>query len=425
MRLLFIALTSLSTGEVGVGLDVADQVTKAGVECHFIVEPIATWLLKSKGYPHTVVDAPIRAEVRTVVRETVRSFQPDIIVLSDYFTYCAELELRFGVDPWFIDDLGVPILPIDIYEWETTDFKAQLFGDSVIDISNHIVDMPVQLRPVPSAHPDTASIGNGVPYRSCRQSDRVTAATRWEVFGSLGLVPDRERLLLIPVSSWHHPLPEIMGDPRQRVTERLPDLIVGYLRQLPADTHFVVVGKPLRALRELPADRLHLVPPCSPKRFSELIGSADAMVSFHLPSQTLARTVFADVPAFAMRNSFSVPDASHIDRVAAELGGLTPAVRTWLTELAAPVYPFDSWPWRLTSLVRGLLTDNPLTDAMVCVEVFDEASFVASLAAVLYDAGTRDRLAAARDAYAGIVGRIPTVDAVLPDIARRFGLATA
>ncbi|HEX5121104.1 MAG TPA: DUF6365 family protein [Pseudonocardiaceae bacterium] len=421
MRLLFVALTSMSTGEVGVGLDIANQVADIGIDSHFIVEPAGVPAVSADGYPHTVVDESMGESIPDVMRDAVREFAPDVIVLSDYFSYCAEMEFHLRLEPWFIEDLGIPILPIDIYEWERTDFRAELFSGSVLHISRHILDLPVQLRPVPSAHPDTAEIGNGVPYRSCRQGDRVTEATRREVRASLGLRSDRERMLLIPVSQWQHPLAEILGSPQQRLTEKLPELIVSHLRRLPEETHFVILGPPLHGFQNLPADRSHLLPPCPPDRFSQLIGSTDTMLSLHLPSQTLARTIFADVPGVAMRNTMTVAPG---DLDAARLDGLAPTVRTWLTELDGPVEPFDSWPWRFTSIATPLLTDNPLTDTILRPEVLDETSFVGQLTAALYDDDTRERLAAARAAYTDIVGKIPTVDAVLPEIVQRLGLPT-
>ena len=399
MKLLIIALTSLSTGEVGVGLDIANQLAGAGVECSFVVEPPGEWLVAAAGYRYTVVDPRLGGEVRATMDGFVRAVRPDLIVLSDYFTYCAEMDLQFHLDPWFIDEYAIPLLPVDIYEWASTDFRAELFGDSVIEISPRITEMPVVLRPVPSAHPRQPPDAGALAYRSCRQDDRVTTATKREVFHSLGLRPGRDRMLLMPVSRWHHPLPQAIGHPWQRVTERLPELIVHHLAQLPSQVHLVIVGNPLRGFDRLPPDRVHVVPPCSPDRFSQLIGSCDTMFSFHLPSQTLMRSVFADVPAFAMRNSHPVTDAASLGRLAGRIGGLTPAVRDWLRELAGPVHTFESWPWRLASLVRPLLTDNPMTETVQRGEVLDERGFVEDLTAVLLDPGRRDELAAARDRY--------------------------
>jgi hypothetical protein len=423
MRLLFIALTSLSTGEVGVGIDVANQASAAGAHSYFIVEPAGQWLVDQAGYQNTVIDRSMNAGAQHVVASVVRDFRPDIIVLSDYFTYCAELELRFGVDPWFVENFGIPVVPIDAYELGKTDFRAELFDRSCIEVDKHILEMPVRLRPVPSTHPDTEPGGGDFPYRACLQNDRVTDAVRQEVLKSFGLSRD-DRLLLLPISQWHHPLPEIAGDLRQRVTELLPGLIAQHLGRLPKSTHIVIVGNPLPGFDKLPAERTHVIPPCSPEIFSRLLGSSDVMLALGLPSQTLPRTIYADVGAFAMINSFTLANTADLDRLDAEIGGLSPAVRSWLSNVGTTVHPFMSWPWRLVSFTRALLADNPLSATMLCAEVFDEQGFVGGLEALLYDETTRVRQAEGRMSYAEAISKLPDAGQALTDIARHLAVST-
>jgi len=421
VKFLIIALTSLSTGEVGVGLDIANQLRPAGVECHFVVEPPGEWLVAAAGYPCTVVDPQMGGAVQDAVTELVREYRPDLILLSDYFTYCAEMDLQFHTDPWFLDRLELPVVPLDLYEWADTDFRVELFGESVVEISKRILTMPVVLRPVPSSHPDPPDDDGVLTYRACQQDDRISTATRREVFHSLGIRPQQDRMLLMPVSRWHHPLPQILGHPWQRVTERLPELLMHHLALLPPQVHLVVVGPPLAGFDRLPPQRTHLLPPCSPDRFSRLIGACDALFSFHLPSQTLMRSVFADVPGFAMRNSYPVTDAESLEQLDARLGFCS-FVRNWLDEVGPPVHAFEAWPWRMTSLVRPLLTDNPLTAAIQRGEVLDEVGFVDDLTATLLDPGRRAELAAGRADYRARVAEIPTVETLLPVLADRLGL---
>jgi hypothetical protein len=288
----------------------------------------------------------------------------------------------------------------------------------VVDISDHITGMPVHLRPVPSTRPDPT--GRGLAYRACRQQELLTTAQRAEVFDSLGLRPGRDRLMLLPISQWQHPIPEILGDPRQQVTVELPHLLIKHLRKLPANTHLVVVGNPLAGFHELPAEQVRFIDRCEPGRFNDLIGAADMMLSLHLPSQTLARAVFAGTAAFAMCNSFAVTGPADLEGLAAKLGGLSPDVRRWLDELGVPMYPFHSWPWRLTSMVEPMLADNPLLNTLIRAEILDEFSFVGQLEALLNDPATREQQAVARAAYVERVNQIPTIDLLLPDLLYRL-----
>ncbi|GAA0904673.1 hypothetical protein GCM10009558_094090 [Virgisporangium aurantiacum] len=420
MKLMYFALNPVGAGEVVIALNLVDQLAPAGITGHFVVTPSSETMIKESGLPYTVVDQAMGPAVRDVIDHAVREARPDALVLADYFTYWARLDKQHGIDPWFIEEYGLPILPIDTWEWESTSFRIDLTSDVAPPVSRKILEMPAHLRPVPLGRPDAGDSRYGLPYRLATPTDRVSDATRREVFDSLGLGAG-DRLLLVPSSAWQqHPVGHF-GELFRKVAQQVPELLAHYLRQLPESTHFVLVGDVAPPMHALPAGRTHVLPPCPPARYSNLLGSADAVLTLSHPAMTMVRAVLADVPGMVLTNGFGVNGGADVDRVDAAVGGLTPAVRDWLTGIGR-LYPFRMWPMSFHTFMAPLLADNPYLDAVSTVELLDERAVVSGLSDLLSDGPTRERAAAGRAAYRRAVDALPDTREVFATAAARSGL---
>jgi hypothetical protein len=420
MRLLYFVLTPQGLGEVVIALSLARQLEPAGAKSHFVVLPGAEAMLRDSGHPYTVVEPSMGDALYPVVDDLVAQFRPDGLVLADYFTYWVIAEGQFHVDPWFVYRYGLPVIPVDQWEWDRTDFTIDIAPGLRRPVDPKILDMPARLHPVPLSHMDGQ--GPGYPYRLLAETDRIGAARRREVRGSLG-IGTGERMVLLPISGWQQPAGRPAHDSVVRLATHTPDLLAGYLRQLPASTHFVLVGNVPRALRDLPAGRTHALPPCSARRYSALLGAADAVVALTPPAMTLLRSVFADVAGLVLTNRHTVAADGDADRLDAELGGLGPTVRDWLGRVG-PVHPFRLWPMSFFEFMRPLLAENPFLDAVSHAEILDETAVVDTLTRLLYDRPTQDRMAAARERYAAAVAALPDTVDVFATAARAAGMRT-
>jgi hypothetical protein len=228
---------------------------------------------------------------------------------------------------------------------------------------------------------------------------------------------------MLPIAAWQQPGGHSSHESVQRLARKVPELLAHYLRQLPASTHYVLVGQLPPALGQLPADRTHVVPACSPVDYSELLGSVDAVLGLTPPALTLLRAVLADIPAMVLTNRFGVHDEAEVERVDAELGGLTPHVRAWLGQ-AGPVYPFRLWPMSFYRFMTPLLSGNPYLSAVTSAELLDERGVVDGLAAMLYDPTVRAEQAAARAGYQTLLDSLPPTREVFAAAVKRLGLAS-
>lgn len=418
MKLLFFALSTAGYGETTIGMSLAEQLRPLGVDSHFICSPISEKVLKRTGVRYTTIDQRMGRLARLLIDEAVSDFGPHAIVLADYFTFTGVFENRFGLEPWFVEEYQLPILPIDIWEWEKTPFAIDMFEeDRTVD--KRILEMDVHLRPVPLAHPERQ--GRAYPFRLWEGSERVSRRTKHHLFTTLGLGP-KDRLVMLTIAPWQQ-LPEdrYLSAIGTQVLRGVPRLLAHYLRQLPPTTHFMVVGQLPPEMASIPADRVHAIPPCSPARFTSMLGSCDLLLSLNVGASTLGRAVQSDIPAVVLTNGFAVRDPEDIERVEAELSGLTPAVREWLAGML-PLHRMRMWPLGFHDFLDPILTANPYTEAFLNVEMLDEAAVVEGMDRALYDTATREQMTAARARYLATLDSQVNTRETFAEVAGRVGL---
>jgi hypothetical protein len=418
MNLMFFALSTAGYGETVIGLSLARQLEPLGVRSHFVISPVSEQVLARSGIPFTTIEPRMGRLVRLLLDEEVSQFKPDAIVLSDYYTYTGVFRERFGLHAWFIEEYGVPILPIDIWEWDKTSCAVDMFEEDR-PTDKRILDMDVFLRPVPLAHPERA--GRAYPFRLWEGTERVSRRTKRHLCETFGLGP-RDRLVLLTIAPWQHMAEDrYLSSIGTHVLRGVPRLLAHYLAQLPDTTHFLIIGEVPPELAALPAGRVHALPPCSPARFTTMLGASDLVLSLNIGATTLGRAVLSDIPAVVLTNGFAVPDAVAIGEVEAKLGGLTPAVRSWLGDML-PLHQMRMWPLGFWEFLEPILAGNPYTGAFTDLELLDEPAVVQGLERTLYDPATRDRLAAGRAQYLSILDAQVDTRSVFAAAAARVGL---
>ncbi|MFF7726133.1 DUF6365 family protein [Streptomyces sp. NPDC008001] len=420
MRLLFMSPLAKTLHETTIGLDLAGQLADAGVISHFVIDADNEDQLKTAGHPYTVITPAMGARVREEVGRVVKEFRPDAVVLSDYLAHWLTHLVSYETDPWYVQEFGVPVIPLDLHDLTNTTRELEVLGKTVVADGN-ILDMPVHLHPVPMGRPEVRAGGQGLPYRANRSIVPLTDAERDAVRRSLGL-GRAEKLLMFPTLPWQETMQTRAGPRTRELAVRVPQLIGHYLRQLPDDTRFVVAGPYLEGLG-LPPERLHVVPSYTAQQYHALIGASDAVMSAFLPSYALERAVLADVPGLFTLNSHDIGEAAGDGGRPGAPGGLSPAVRAWLAGFPGAVPPFHMWPLSWNEVLGPLLVDNPFADTAVRTELFDERGVVDGLTGVLGDPLVRARLAEARAAYRDAIDRLPETTEVFATALGRVGLA--
>jgi hypothetical protein len=418
-RALFLALSPHGFGETLIGLNLADQLVPLGVTSQFIVEESATTILAGRGHSFDVIEPGMGRLAGLVVDDVVQRFRPDVIILADYFTYCT-ISVRYQLDPWFIEAYGIPVVPIDIWEWGGTDFVVDIAGDYVYRASDRFRSLPACLRPVPLAHLEPDDAGHARPFRVASGEEPLSARARSRLRSSLG-VGEQDRLVLIATARWQVTGDAAYSQAASSVAAGVPPMVTHYLEQLPPRTRFLLIGEISQAWSGLPTDRTHAVLPCPQQEFGALLQAADAVLSLNLGGTTVWRAVMSGVPAMVLGNRYRLRDAADIERADAQAGGFTDYVRDAVTEVV-PLHPFVLWPLGFYSFLRPMLAGNPYADAVAQAEVLDERAVVDSLTRLLYDGGYRADRIAAQDRYADQVLALPPTGEVFTAMAARLGI---
>jgi hypothetical protein len=417
MEVLFLAVSPHGFGETLIGLSLADQIAPLGVTSRFVVEPYAKPLLEGRGHEFDVIEPGMGRLAGLLIDGIVQRSRPGLIVLADYFTYCAVMEWRYRLDPWFIEGYGIPVVPIDIWEWQNTGFVVDIAGDSVYRASERFRSFPAHLRPVPLAHLDRA--GPARPFRVWDRERPLPARARAALRASLG-AGRGDRLVLLATAQWQVAGDADYSEAASTVASGIPRIVTRYLEQLPGQTRFLLIGEVPEAWSGLPADRVRAVPPCPPGRFGDLLQAADAVLSLNIAATTVWRAVLSGVPAMVLGNSYRIRDAAGLEEAGAAAGGLTGFVRAAVLG-HLPLHPFRMWPLGFHSFLAPMLRDNPYTGAVAQAEVLDEHAAVDGLTRLLFDPGYRDGRLAAQHEYAGLVRALPGTPEVFAALAADLG----
>jgi hypothetical protein len=390
VRLLFLAALRKTLHEVTIGLDLARQLPASS---HFVVDAGNAGQVTAAGFGCTVIDPALGAGVRDEVARVVAEVRPDAIVLADFLGHWLTMRTSYGTDPWFVSDFGIPVVPIDLYELADGTRSVEVLGRTT-DVGDEVLGMHPHLRPVPMARP--VRTGSARPYRAAPALAPLTAARRAEVRRGLG-VADGDRLLVVPTLPWQRLMREHAGPATRELAARLPALVAQYLRQL-AGTHVLVTGP---VFDGPPAPRATVRESYTAAEYDAMIGAADLVWSFHLPSFGIERALPMDVPGVLSVNRTPVPRGTVPD-------GAAPAVRDWLAGYPLDLPEFHMWPLRWNALLAPLLAGNPYAGCVPVTELLDAGAVLGTLHALLHDPATRASAAEARARYAGLVAALPS-----------------
>lgn len=231
MRLLFLAALAKTLHEVTIGLDLAEQLADAGIESHFVVNPDNEDQLRAAKTPYTLVEPVLGEGVRDVVHRVAKEFRPDAVILVDYLAHWMTFRVGYKTDPWFVEELGLPVIPIDLYDLEGTSRRVEILGRTM-EVDDNLLRMPVQLLPVPMNRPRVTDSGRGLPYRANRTIRPSTDAARARVRRALGL-PEGRKLLMVPTLPWQQLMQVHAAEPTRELAARLPRLLAHYLGGCP------------------------------------------------------------------------------------------------------------------------------------------------------------------------------------------------
>lgn len=397
MKVLILAIGSAGFGETLMGVSLAKQLLRRKHAVHCVIDKACERVVTDERVPATILEPQMGPLVRVLLHTLIMEFRPTIIVLADYLTYCGVCLRRYSLDPWFISEYGLPIIPINVWEWQHTDFSIDIYAKKQLSISEAFRDMPVSLCPVPLCHEiqEEVSSHRALPYELCSDMVRVSGRTRQHLRESLE-VPDGVPLVMVAFAKWQ--MPTLADENGNRIARAVPALLGEYLRRLPENIYFLAVGQQASVFDGLASDRVRCFPECAPGRFDLLLSVVDLFITLNVGATTLAKALASGAQGLVLTNRYAVsgeasdgwglPDQVHQDEY----------VSKWIGE-NAPLYPFRMWPLGFYQFLEPLLKNNRYVGIFEECELLHAEDVVGTCERLLFDESVIHRYRGEQEAY--------------------------
>jgi len=173
----------------------------------------------------------------------------------------------------------------------------------------------------------------------------------------------------------------------------------------------VVAVGPQLVFHDQTPDGFHPLGPVEPERFRRLIQAVDLHISNNIVSVSLHRLALGGIPTVALMNSLH-KRGGQLRWELPVAPVLTPAAQR-VVDGVDYLYPCRMFPVGWFHFLRSLLADNPFSDAVAQVEMFDEEAALATIVPMLSDGPERSLLAGARETYLAALRKLPEVDTIL------------
>ncbi|MFY1632984.1 DUF6365 family protein [Solwaraspora sp. WMMB335] len=409
---LFLVTSYWAHGELAIATEFARRMAGTGFHPLFLIPPTHRELIAASGLDHQVMIPGAGKLNRIQLRDIQHVHRPALVVLADFMNYdfC---DRHYGLTRADLSVFDCPVGTFDNFSWgradawlDTYGFKAKYEGDITLD------GLAFRLRPCPLNNPVDTLAGPDVhPYPLLESVDDVPTTDRAEVRREIGVTGDRP-VVLVTGATWqrmHAAYPRVTNfvDASHTMLEQLLTKLLRY-----ADV--VAVGPQLVFHDRVP-DGFHPLGPMEPGRFRRLIQGVDLHISNNIVSVSLHRLALSGIPSVVLMNSLTKRNG--------RLRWLPPGGPE-LTDFARQVvadvdylYPCRMFPVGWHRFLRSLLADNPFSDTVAHVEMFDEEGALATIVPLLSDGPRRDALAAARDTYLAALRKLSDVDTILRQVA--------
>lgn len=391
MKVLFIAPSQYSIGELHNAIYLARQLLQHGVSCHFLTSTKFSDYARQAG----MVVTPLTRQVKQtmVVDACIRSFQPNIVILADY--HILEIESQL-VDLNHIVSLDIPVATIDSLSFATQSMTLynELFrhgsngkGKSRMEYETKLRKAPESMRIIrtcPINHPRQED-ENIVPVTLYTEAFSIDSEVRRKVRADLGC-SDEDKLIMLSKAAWANFFVKmrriesgIHMNKKYSYEHMIQQLMLSYLgeKELPSKVIIVGIGPEdnYMAIQHQKQIQFKAMPFLNLDEYEQLLFSCDLFITDNITSCSMAKAVFGYVPVLSLMNSqlqsneqgdVHIPDSWEKYR-----NQLEPIIEQWQSVLATGIYPFITFPNGWVDELSPLLTDNPWLEAIQTAEIFD------------------------------------------------------
>jgi hypothetical protein len=408
IRLIFIVISELSSGELTIAYEFANRLSKDKYEIHFLIPEknrfffdntgIKTFTLSIWGNPETNL---------RLFSEFVDQVKPDFFIASDVYTM--EYAWKWsGLDFTKLREFGIPIVSIDEYEYHNSGYNVDYYG-GIIKISPPIIDQcdflicncPLNVR---------RSSRENIKYFSLYGQRLTQDESQKEVIRKRLNIGPGEKIIFIANSKWEtlnvYRLPAL-----GMFLKWVPILLQNYLYTLNSKITIIHVGP--NPWPEVQSDLIHYnyfnnLPPVD---FDSYLLTANLFITLNMVSVTLSKAIFGTVPSIVLQNHKIINFQQLESRVS--------QMPDWYQTMAEEIkmaYPFRAGIFGFYQFLKPILKDNEYVDTFIEVPLFKMSEVISTLQKYLFDEPAINELKVRQLAYVDNILKLPTPDDIMQEL---------
>ncbi|WP_254490306.1 DUF6365 family protein [Bacillus thuringiensis] len=424
MKVLFIAPSHFSIGELHNALCLAKQIQKDG-EVYFLTSEKFSWYASRSVANVTSLTKGLRQ--KEVIKQIIDSFQPDAIVLADYHNLFLESPI---IDLDYLLNLHIPCFSIDSLAWGSEDrlLENKLFKNANYNSlkKRSLIKLPkipsqfklIRTCPVNSCKEDNEKIISVKLYKEALQVDEER---KMKIRAQLGC-GEQDKLIMIAKSSWANLLVKMRLMEKKQYNDAkfsyeyiLQELLSLYLQDFPNQTNIKLIGvsdetkfvsmKNGGKIEFISLPFLHL------EEYEQLLLSCDLFITDNITSCSMGKAVFGKIPVISLVNHMGY------EELRAQRYSLNPTLKSiiekWNYIIPNGLYPFLVFPNGWHKELAPLMEKNDYFNCVHTCEIFDLRKTSKTIFNMLYSKTEIEKLKKMQQLYIDNVCNLPTINDVI------------
>ncbi|MCI9410666.1 MAG: hypothetical protein HFG36_01200 [Eubacterium sp.] len=402
MCFLFIVTSYWAYGELAIACEFAKRVEKVGGQVHFLVPPTHQKTMKSWGFGFTTLLVKSRVLNVILLKDIESRLRPKVVILADFLNYnfC---EAHYGLTYKDLEIFSGKIGTFDDFDWvktkdcmDTYGFKAKRFAE--IDIRKY----GFGLCPCPIVNPIDAERENTFFYRLTDRKLPYCIGKTDEYKRKLD-IPTGRKVILYTNAVWQDNYKNY-NDVQQFV--EVNQAIFWHLMERLAKKYTIIcIGK--ESYYKKKTENIIFIDSVPPDVFDQYILATDLFLSRNVVSTSLARAVLSGVPSVCIQNSIRFKrDVKGENSIA--ISYENDFVNEQLNKLQRS-YKYRMFPVGWYYFLQNIYDNNPYFDTFYQVEQYDIEHTMNTIASLLENRDTYDRLRLKLEQYESILNRLPDI----------------
>lgn len=412
MNVGFIVTSYWAFGELLIALQFAKRLKKSGFKPYFFIPTTHEKILKESDLPYSLLFPKLGRVNRVLFQDYQNNYNPEFIILADFINYYF-CERHYGLT---VDDLKIfkgRIGTFDDFDWGLIKRRMDTYGFSASTVSEvDINDFGFKLAPCPIANPllnveaEEGKFYYPLMDKLLDYNDIVKKKTRKE----LQLPIDRP-IIMLTSAVWQETY-KLYPHVKSFVSVA-NNTFKNILKRVSKDSIILYVG-PATFLGDTKVpDNVKMLNQLPPKLFEKYAVASDLFLSRNITSTTLAKISLSGIPSIMIKNSLGFT-AETKDSFKTPFK-LSEQVKNELQNLDI-CYPYRMFPVGWHTFLEPVIKNNPYTQVVPEIELFDENQCVEKIRSVLECSVTKKKIESNVSRYKKLLDDLKTPSQILQSL---------